>query len=46
MNKKKRHFVLYIGTGCMVIATEAAANRKATIAGKPETLIMDCIIKK
>lgn len=30
----------------MVIATERAANRKAIIAGKPEPLIMDCIIKK
>ena len=32
------------GTGCLVTATEIAAERKATVVGKPETLIMDCIV--
>ncbi|XP_028405623.1 glycerol-3-phosphate phosphatase-like [Dendronephthya gigantea] len=35
---------IFPGTGCLVTATEVSAGRKATIVGKPGTLIMDCIV--
>ncbi|XP_046853265.1 glycerol-3-phosphate phosphatase-like [Xenia sp. Carnegie-2017] len=34
------------GTGCLVTATEISAKRKATVVGKPETLLMECIKHK
>jgi ribonucleotide monophosphatase NagD (HAD superfamily) len=38
------HLRFYVGTGTLVTATEIAAERKATVVGKPGKLIMDCIV--